>query len=321
MSSGDLSVSIASGVPRLPGSHVAELEVRSLGHGILQRLDIFARPDWQMSLGERAALVGLVAQLNPRLAIEIGTAEGGSLESIATESVEVHSIDLTDEFLVRRPANARFHKGDSRVVLPRLLTAFADEGHNVDFALVDGDHSTEGVRADLQALLDSPAVGRTLILVHDSFNPDVRSGIESADLVDNPKVVGLDLDFVPGRLGKLGAFADQLLGGFALVMVDDGLGSDHRRGVDLGFWSMNPTPILFHDGYEVMRRGGRLVGAPEAASTSAEPARLRLDRENLGREQLQRELDALRSSRSWRLTAPLRDFRARLRRVNPRRGG
>src|SRR5690348_6240653 len=56
---------------------------------------------WQMSFGERAALEGVLAQLRPRLAVEIGTAEGGSLERIAAYSEEVHSIDLTHEPVTR----------------------------------------------------------------------------------------------------------------------------------------------------------------------------------------------------------------------------
>lgn len=204
-----------------------------------------------MSHGERAALEGLVAQIAPDLAIEIGTAEGGSLERIAAHSGEVHSIDLSYENLARRPENAVLHEGDSGAVLPELLAALSADGRNVDFALVDGDHSEAGARNDLQALLDSPAVGRTLILLHDSFDADVRQGIRSVGLAEHPKVAGFDLDFVPGRVGKLGAFAGQLLGGFALVIVDDG-SAEPVVGAELGLWSLQPDSILFHDCHETL---------------------------------------------------------------------
>ena len=39
---------------------------------------LLAPDPWQMTLGERAALEGLLARLRPALAVEIGTAEGGS---------------------------------------------------------------------------------------------------------------------------------------------------------------------------------------------------------------------------------------------------
>src|SRR4051812_27377118 len=68
-----------------------------------KRLEIYTRADWQMSPGERAAFEGVLAQLQPRLAIEIGTAEGGSLERIAANSADVHAVDLTDERLVECP--------------------------------------------------------------------------------------------------------------------------------------------------------------------------------------------------------------------------
>ena len=272
-------------------------------------IDIFTRPDWQMSPGERAALEGLVARLEPGLAVEIGTAEGGSLERIAAHSAEVHAIDLTDELLAACPANVTFHKGDSKVLLPQLLAGLAAEGRNVDFALVDGDHSAEGVRADLTALLGSPAIRGTVILLHDSFNPGVRAGIESVRLGDHPKVAGFDLDFVPGRLAKLGAFEDQFLGGFGLVVVNGGAGD----GIELGYWSLKPGPILFHDSHEALGRGARLIGAPDGQGTGA--ARLPLDAEHVGREELRRELDSIKSSASWRITAPLRAAKARFRRL------
>jgi len=47
-----------------------------------------------MSFGERAALEGILSQLTPDLALELGTAEGGSLERLAHHSAEVHSFDL-----------------------------------------------------------------------------------------------------------------------------------------------------------------------------------------------------------------------------------
>ncbi|MGN6170385.1 MAG: hypothetical protein ACTHQQ_19775, partial [Solirubrobacteraceae bacterium] len=49
---------------------------------------------WQMDPGERAALDGLLCQLRPKLSIEIGRADGGSLRSIARYSGHVHSFDL-----------------------------------------------------------------------------------------------------------------------------------------------------------------------------------------------------------------------------------
>lgn len=240
-------------------------------------------------------LEGLLSQIKPELSLEIGTAEGGSLECIAAHSAEVHAVDLTDDRLVTCPSNATFHKGDSTVVVPRLLADFAAAGRSLDFVLVDGDHSREGVRADLDALLGSPAVVRTLILMHDSFDPAVREGIQSILLPGRPKVAGFDLDFVPGRVGKAGSLADQPLGGFALVVVDDGSSAEAPPLVRLGLWSLDPTPVLLHDSYEAMRRGMPRVNARTL-------------------DQVQGELDAVVSSMSWRITSPLRALKAAWRR-------
>jgi hypothetical protein len=236
-------------------------------------------------------LEGFLSQLGPGLSLEIGTADGGSLECIAAHSAEVHAIDLTDDRLAGCPNNATFHKGDSKVVVPELLASFAAAGRNLDFALVDGDHSAEGVSADLDALLGSPAVARTLILIHDSFDPEVRTGIESVLLPGQLKVAGFDLDFIPGRVAKAGALADRRLGGFALVVVDD-RGRDAAPMVKLGLWSLDPTPVLFYGSHETLGEGAG--GVPVSAAL----------------EQLQAEFDSVVSSTSWRITSPLRALKA-----------
>jgi hypothetical protein len=228
----------------------------------VDELAILRRPDWQMTFGERAAFEGLVAQVAPELAIEVGSAAGGSLERIAAHSKEVHAIDLTGVDLARCPANVSFHEGDSKVILADLLARLAAEGRNVDFIHLDGDHTAVGIRADIEPLLASSAVRHSLILIHDSFNPEVRAGIESLRLPKHPKVRGFDLDFVPGRLGRVAAFEDVGLGGFAAVILDEpASGRDGQDAIDLGFWSWNPTPFLVHDAYASSRRLAQLTDA------------------------------------------------------------
>ena len=111
-----------------------------------------------MAPGERAAIAGVLAELRPRLAIELGTAQGGSLRTIAAWSEEVHSFDFAPE-VADPPANVTLHVGDSHELLPALLRRFADAGRSVDFALVDGDHTADGVRRDV---VDLFVVGRGL---------------------------------------------------------------------------------------------------------------------------------------------------------------
>lgn len=200
-----------------------------------------------MSLGERAVVEGLLAQLRPRLAIEIGTAEGGSLERIAAHSDEAHSIDIV-EAPIEPPENVQLHVGDSRELLPRLLARFEDEGREVDFVLVDGDHSADGVEADLVNLLSSAALRRTLILLHDSFNESVREGLERVRFDDFPQVAYVHLDFVPGYMARSGPFARQLWGGLGLVLVDASGERDQAGGVEESF---------FYDTYSMIRIAAR----------------------------------------------------------------
>src|SRR4051794_15650871 len=142
-------------------------------------IQILQDPDWQMSFGERSALEGVLAQLQPRLSIEIGTAEGGSLARIAAHSEVTHSFDMVlPHEEMRELPGVTLHTGDNHELLPPLLAELAEEGRNVDFVLVDGDHSSEGVRRDVEDLLDSPAVAHTLVLMHDTMNEVVRAGLE-----------------------------------------------------------------------------------------------------------------------------------------------
>lgn len=182
---------------------------------------VFASDRWQMTYGKRAALEGLVAAAEPQLALEVGTAQGGSLDCIAAHSREVHSFDLIAP-AGEVPANVIVHTGDSRETLPRVLAELAAAGRTVDFALVDGDHTAAGVRADLDAIVRSPAVDLALVVLHDTMNGEVRRGVREVGLERIPRVVYANLDLIPGFLSRTDPFADQLWGGLGLVVVNSG---------------------------------------------------------------------------------------------------
>jgi hypothetical protein len=202
---------------------------------------------WQMSFGERAALEGLLAACRPGLAIEIGTAEGGSLSALAAHSDEVHAIDLAEPEL-EPAANVEVHVGDSKAVLPALLERLASGGRNVDYVLVDGDHSAAGVRADLENLLRSPAVAETLIVCHDPMNEKVRGGIESVDFAAHPKVRYVELDFVAGYMGRQDPFEGQLWGGLGIVVVDAASDPGIPGGID--------GDPRYYDAHTMLRKRG-----------------------------------------------------------------
>ncbi len=172
-----------------------------------------------MSRGERAAVEGVLASLRPTLAIEIGSMEGAGLRRIAAYSEAVHSFDLEPPTLLQ-PGNVTLHTGDSHALLPQFLGQLAGLGGNVDLAIVDGDHSPQGVRQDLEDLLDSTAVRRTVILIHDTANERVREGIDRVRFAAWPKVAHVELDWIPGQLFADPALRNELWYGLGLVLVD-----------------------------------------------------------------------------------------------------
>ena len=247
-------------------------------------------PDWQMSYGERAALEGILSQLKPRLAIEIGTGEGGSLARIAEHSLEVHSFDVIEpDPHIRELANVTLHTGNNHELLPELLVRLSDEGRNVDFVLVDGDHSADGVCQDVRTLLDSRAIARTIIVVHDTMNGEVRTGLERVRYEAYPKVAYVELDFVPGYMFREPSLLHELWGGLGLVVVDS------RRGA---YFEGAVRQSRYFEAFGLMH---------EAQAPLVERQRLQDElRETRG------WLDAVQGSASWRITAPLRGLKGRL---------
>jgi Methyltransferase domain len=191
-------------------------------------LPVMADPLWQMTYGERFAIEGVLSQVKPLLAIETGTAQGGSLRRLAAHSVEVHAFDIEPEVakLGDEIANATIHIGDSRATLPDVLAGFAGDGRDVDFALIDGDHTFEGVQHDLEAVLASDACRHTIVLIHDTANDVVRAGLDAMDLPARPKVALCMLDFVPGYMVVEGhpVYSLDAWNGLGILVLDPGAG-------------------------------------------------------------------------------------------------
>ncbi|MCB0767875.1 MAG: class I SAM-dependent methyltransferase [Flavobacteriales bacterium] len=180
---------------------------------------------WQMTNCERYALQDLLRRTSPKVSLEIGTYKGGSLQVIAHFSEHVHSVDI-DPTVPERLAglfdNVSYHTGPSAEVLPSLLADLEKQGTNIDLILVDGDHSAKGVRNDINKLLVFRPKGRCIIIMHDSFNPECREGIRTADWAGSPYVHSVDLDFIPGIYHESAydtAPARSMWGGFACAVL------------------------------------------------------------------------------------------------------
>jgi Methyltransferase domain len=266
-------------------------------------------PVWQMSSGEQAAIEGLLVKLRPRLAIEIGTAEGAAARRLAAWVEELHCFDLSPPAL-ELPDNVVVHTGDSHELLPEALAGFTAAERNVDLAIIDGDHSAAGVRRDVEDLLDSPAVGRTLIVIHDTANERVRSGLDAVHFAAWPKVVRVHLDWVPGQLFREPGLEGELWYGLGLVEVDS---SRTAYGeVEVFEQRYYPAAALLASGRAALgesRNGDPpRVGQP----TELEDMRWELDHAQEMLERQREQLEGVLASPSWRLTAPLRSLKHRV---------
>jgi hypothetical protein len=289
----------------------------------LRDLPAFSQRAWQMSYGERTVIEGVLAMLKPRLAIEIGRAEGGSLRRVAHHSAEVISFDIVDvpaEF--GELSNVKMLTGDSHTLLPEELARIAGEGRNVDFVLVDGDHSAAGVRRDMKDLLDSAAIANTIILAHDTLNEDVRQGLEELDYDAYEKVAWVDLDYIPGYVARFPARLGECWGGIGLIVVD----ATHAFQATGAFWWGAPRrgqdlfeqPKLVWPAARWIRRNREastrlvseitLVSDDLLAEARNEAAALAADLERH-----QSWLRGIEGSASWRLTAPLRGLKGKRR--------
>ena len=280
-------------------------------------MEIFDDTVWQMSVGERAAFEGVLSQVAPKLAIEIGTAEGASLRRIAAHAEEVHSFDLVAPSL-ELPDNVTLHPGDSHVLLPELLARFADEGRNVDFALVDGDHSSDGVQRDIEDLLDSDAVQRCVILIHDVNNEQVRRGVDAVRYRSWRKVAYVELDCVPGYMFREERLRHELWGGLGLIYVDASRPATAAPDpVQQRYYAAAPLFAELRDWVvaraedRVARQTGEMAESRERIATlKREVAEAQGD---VARERATRA--SIENSISWKLTKPLRAAKLRARKA------
>jgi hypothetical protein len=156
---------------------------------------------WQMTNCERFALSSLLKRLQPKLSLEIGTYMGGSLQVLAHYSEAVISVDIDPDVanrLADKFPNVEFRSGDSSRLLPDLVRELNKQKRPVGFVLIDGDHSADGVRRDIEALLDLQPQQQLVFILHDSFNPGCREGMRTANWAKSPFVHHVELDFIPG---------------------------------------------------------------------------------------------------------------------------
>lgn len=165
-------------------------------------------------LRELAPLIALLKRRSPSVIVEIGTARGGTFYAwcrVATPDGTIVSIDLaggpfggdraaTDSAALRRygkpEQQLHFIQDDSHDMKTRARLEEVLGGREIDFLMIDGDHTYEGVRQDFE--MYAPLVGRGRpiafhdILPHpedslcevDRFWNEIRSGYRHLELLD-----------------------------------------------------------------------------------------------------------------------------------------
>ena len=177
---------------------------------------------WMMSPAEQVGLTHILQNRRPKVSIEIGTRLGGSLQVLAKFSEKVYSLDINPDVprvLAGKHPNVEYRVGSSTETLPALLKQLSDEGAEVGFVLVDGDHSTEGVRADIDNILKYVPRCPLYITMHDSSNPAVRRGLKGASWSACPHIQFVELDFIPGHVNPSPQCSTQLWGGLCLALM------------------------------------------------------------------------------------------------------
>lgn len=186
--------------------------------------------DWAMNFGrygyftintlqmrsEILALANAVAELKPRIILEIGTARGGTLliwSSLTSEKVV--SCDLVH----REPQKAllealpppgstckvKLLTGNSHATEFKQRVAAELAGEKVDFLFIDGDHTVEGVRADYEDYREFVRPGG-IIAFHDivekqpfetnqvhQFWQLIKQSAACEEFIDNPEQCGFGI--------------------------------------------------------------------------------------------------------------------------------
>ena len=179
---------------------------------------------WQMMQWERIGLTGVLSRVRPKGALEVGVYHGGSLSLTHQYAGQIIAIDIDPEVRGRFPIpdNVDLRIGPSQTLIPEALADFQARGIPLNFVLIDADHSTAGVKRDLELVLAYRPTEPLVILMHDSGNPDTRRGILAVDWSANPYLHFVDCDFIPGQIIEhaVTETSGEIWGGLGLAYLD-----------------------------------------------------------------------------------------------------
>jgi hypothetical protein len=166
---------------------------------------LFDNPEsdgWLMNPGERAFFYYILQNFTIDTSIEIGRYKGGSTFPMADYSKKCISIDPI-------PLNSEKYTGIKNLTLIddyswNVLGKLLSENDNVNLILVDGDHETESVKKELDIIKHYIPKNYTIVLIHDTFYPQVREAMDSINWQEHPYIHFVDLDIIQGCRWELG---------------------------------------------------------------------------------------------------------------------
>jgi predicted O-methyltransferase YrrM len=168
-------------------------------------------------IDEAAYLYRLVHSLQEPLVVEIGRYHGGTTFLLAAAGGRVTSLDinpaLVDTDVLLERALERYGLSDRVTVEIADSHAYRVEAEAYDVVFVDGDHTYEGARGDVERWLPGITPGGHLIL-HDAFRPTPERAwarpwkVEGVHRLREELMAVPNLDLV-GRAGTLAHFVKQ----------------------------------------------------------------------------------------------------------------
>jgi hypothetical protein len=207
--------------------HNSESDLRLINDEIIpliqgsRRIQPIDSTELYVGFQEMACFQSLLSHLRPRCAVEIGTSTGSTFELIHRHSQSAISIDPNPDVKARlqgRFPDAEFITATSSQALSPLLARLKRDSVPLEFVFVDGNHTEDFVREDIQTLLKYQPVSKLVVVMHDSFNPGCRRGILGVDWNSNPWCHFVDVDFSPGVLHPDAAIRGQMWGGLGVAV-------------------------------------------------------------------------------------------------------